>query len=290
MSGIEHVVLTLPQGVRLACLTRGAAGGRRVMLLHGFPEGAFVWEEVMTALAPHARCLAPYLRGYAPSSAPPELSMYRPRLLVGDLVAAIETWGAPLDMLVAHDWGGALAWNLAASRPDLLRHLMIINAPHPATFLRELRHSPAQQAASAYMTALCEPGAEALLAADDHAALWPFFGEASWLTPALRDRYRLLWQQGLTGPLNYYRASPLRPPEGGSDALHGLQLPPDLVTVRVPTTVLWGEADHALLPGLLEGLEAYVPDLRLRRVPDATHWLVHEQPGLVVDTIMQALG
>jgi epoxide hydrolase 4 len=290
MSGIERVDLALPQGIGLACLGSGAASGRRVMLLHGFPEGAFVWEEVMGALAPDARCLAPYLRGYAPSSAPSDVAMYRPRWLVGDLVAAIEAWGAPLDVLVAHDWGGALAWNLAASRPDLLRHLLIVNAPHPATFLRELRQNPAQQAASAYMTALCEPGAEARLAADDHAALWPFFGEASWLTPDLRDRYRHLWQHGLTGPLNYYRASPLRPPRDPGDALHSLQLPPELVTVRVPTTVLWGEGDHALLPGLLDGLEAFVPDLRVRRVPGATHWLVHEQPGLVVDAVRGALA
>ena len=98
------------------------------------------------------------------------------------------------------------------------------------------------------------------------------------------------WQQGLTGPLNYYRASPLRPPQGPSDALHTLQLPPELVTVRVPTTVLWGEADHALLPALVDGLEAWVPSLRLVRVPGATHWLVHEQPMRVVDEIRHALA
>lgn len=290
MNGLQHFRLTLPDEIRLACLARGRTDGRRVMLLHGFPEGAFVWEDVMAALAPEVRCVAPYLRGYAPSSMPPGVASYRPRHLVGDLVAAIEALGAPLDVLVAHDWGGALAWNLAAARPDLLRHLVIVNAPHPATFLRELRHNAAQQAASAYMAALCEPGAEAALAADDHAALWPFFGEAVWLTPAVRERYRQLWQQGLTGALNYYRASPLRPPQGPDDPLHAVQLPADLVTVHVPTTVLWGEADHALLPALVDGLEAYVPDLRLQRVPGATHWLVHEQPALVVEAVRRALG
>lgn len=290
MSPIETVDLALPHGIRLAALVHGRPDGRRVMLLHGFPEGAFVWQEVMLALGPQVRCVAPWLRGYAPSSAPSELAVYRPRHLVADLVAAIEAVGAPLDVLVAHDWGGALAWNLAASRPDLLRHLVIVNAPHPATFVRELRHSAAQQAASAYMTTLCGPDAEALLAADDFAALWPFFGAAPWLTPELRDVYRRQWGAGLTGALNYYRASPLRPPTGAADALHTLQLPPELVHVKVPTTVLWGEGDHALLPGLLDGLQAFVPELRIERLPEATHWLVHEQPGRVVDAVRRALG
>jgi epoxide hydrolase 4 len=283
--------LALPGGITLACRAAGAPeGSPRVLLLHGFPEAAFVWDEVMALLAPAARCVAPNLRGYAGSSAPTELSAYRPKALVGDLAALIESLGVPVDVLVAHDWGGALAWNLAAQRPELLRRLLIINSPHPAAFLRELRHNAAQQAASAYMTFLCRPDAEALLAADDYARLWPFFGRAGWLTPVTRDRYRAAWGRGLSGPLNYYRASPLRPPSGADDALQTLVLPDEAVTVRVPTTVLWGERDHALLPGLLDGLERWVPRLRLLRVPDASHWIVHEQPARVANEIRRLLG
>jgi pimeloyl-ACP methyl ester carboxylesterase len=281
--------LPLPGGVTLEC--RRAGEGRRVMLLHGFPEAAFVWDEVITALAARGvGAIAPNLRGYAGSSAPGEVAAYRPRHTVADVAAAIETVGAPLDLLVAHDWGGALAWNLAAQRPELLRRLLIVNSPHPATFLRELRDSPEQQAASAYMNFLCRPDAEALLAENDFARLWRFFGDAAWLTPALRARYREAWSAGLGGPLNYYRASPLRPPAAPSDAIHTLVLPDDAVTVRVPTTVLWGERDRALLPGLLDGLERWVPDLRIVRVPEASHWLVHEDPARVVDEIGRALG
>jgi epoxide hydrolase 4 len=288
---IETLDLALPGGITLACRAAGAPeSSPRIVLLHGFPEAAFVWDEVMALLAPAARCVAPNLRGYAGSSAPVELSAYRPKVLVGDVAALIESIGAPVDVLVAHDWGGALAWNLAAQRPDLLRRLLIINSPHPAAFLRELRHSAAQQAASAYMTFLCRPDAEALLAADDFARLWPFFGRADWLTPAMRDRYRAAWARGLGGPLNYYRASPLRPPSGGDDGLQTLVLPDEAVTVRVPTTVLWGERDQALLRGLLDGLERWVPQLRLRRVPEASHWIVHEQPARVADEILRLLG
>lgn len=275
----------LPHGVTLACRRAGRPGAPRVVLLHGFPEAAFIWDEVMARLAERADCTAPNLRGYPGSSAPLEVEAYRARHLIVDVVALIELLGAPpIDLLVAHDWGGALAWGLAALRPDLIKRLLIVNSPHPATFLRELRDNPAQQAASAYMNFLCRPDAEALLAEDDYARLWPFFtrmGGAAWLTEAMRARYREAWGHGLTGPLNYYRASPLKP----SPDLHALQLPPATLTVRVPTTVLWADDDIALLPGLLDGLDTWVPTLDVRRVPAATHWIVHERPALVAETI-----
>lgn len=280
----------LPHGIQLSCRAAGDSGPR-VLLLHGFPEAAFVWDEVMTGLAGEMRCLAPNLRGYERSSAPTEVEAYRAKHLVADIVALIESLGAPLGLLVAHDWGGALAWNLAAQRPDLLRHLLIINSPHPAPFLRELRDDPAQQAASTYMNFLVRPDAEALLAADGFARLWPFL-DSPWrrLDAARRAQYEAVWRAGLTGPLNYYRASPLRPPVAGDDTLRQLQVPDAAVTVHVPTTVLWGDADAALRPGLLEGLSRWVPQLRVKRVRDASHWIVHEQPQRVMDEMRSALA
>jgi pimeloyl-ACP methyl ester carboxylesterase len=150
------------------------------------------------------------------------------------------------------------------------------------------------------MNFLCRPDAEALLAEDDYARLWPFFvnmGAADstrrgggWLTPTLRDRYRAVWRQGLRGGCNYYRASPLRPPTSPDDAIMRLKLPDDLVKVRVPTSVVWAEDDTALPPALLDGLEAYVPVLRVARVPGATHWIVHEQPDRVAAEVERALA
>ena len=286
--------LPLPHGINLACRANGQGGqGRaRVMLLHGFPEAAFVWDEVMQRLAPRVACVAPNLRGFVGSSAPADVKDYRAKHLVADVAAAIEALGAPLDLLVAHDWGGALAWNLAAQRPELMRRLLIINSPHPATFLRELRFNAAQQAASAYMNFLCRPDAAALLAADDFRRLWPFLGEPAWLTDEVREHYRQAWRnngRGLDGGLNYYRASPLRPPTGADDAVHQVQLPDAAVTSRVPTTVLWGERDKALMPTLLDGLERWVPQMQLLRVPDASHWIVHEQPARVAELIESLL-
>jgi pimeloyl-ACP methyl ester carboxylesterase len=283
----------LPHGIRLSCRAAGPADApARVLFLHGFPEGAFVWDAVMQRLQGDVRCVAPNLRGYERSSAPAQVEAYRARHLVDDVAALIEAVGAPIDLLVAHDWGGGVAWNLAAQRPALIRQLLIVNSPHPATFLRELRDNPAQQGASAYMNFLCRPDAAALLTENDFARLWAFFtnmGGAAWLSDDMRAAYRGLWQQGLDGPLNYYRASPLRPAQAGDDAINRLNFAPAFVTVKRPTTVLWGEADIALTPAVLEGLEAFVSPLDVHRVPDASHWIVHEQPALVADTIARLL-
>ena len=285
--------LALPHGITLSCRADGPSAAPRALLLHGFPEGAFVWDEVMSRLSPRVRCVAPNLRGYERSSAPASVEAYRAKHLVADIAALIRTLGGPIDLLVAHDWGGAVAWNLAASQPQLMKHLLIVNSPHPATFLRELRDNTAQQAASAYMNFLCRDDAASLLAEDDFARLWPFFenmGASAWLDEATQERYREVWRCGLEGALNYYRASPLRPPRAASDAIHTLQLPAEMTTVSVPTTVLWGDADSALPPALLDGLDAHVPQLDVQRVPGATHWIVHEQPGLVAELIARLIA
>ncbi len=293
---VELFDAVLPHGITLSCRSAGPAAGTdapRVMFLHGFPEAAFVWDQVMLALAPGLRSVAPNLRGYERSSAPAEVAAYRAKHLMADIVALVEQTGAPLDLLVAHDWGGAVAWNLAAQCPQIMKRLMIINSPHPATFLRELRDNAEQQAASAYMTFLCRPDAEELLAANDFARIWPFLNNpdrARWLTPEVKAQYAEVWSAGLTGALNFYRASPLRPPLHPDDLIHTLQLPDTMVTSRVPTTIIWGEADIALRPGLLDGIERWVPDLALRRIPGASHWIVHEQPALIVAEIQRALA
>jgi pimeloyl-ACP methyl ester carboxylesterase len=291
---VERFQAALPHGISLSCRASGdVRAPRRALFLHGFPEGAFIWDDIITALGgPDLHCVAPNLRGFEHSSAPSDLKAYRAKHLVADIAALIENMGAPIDVLVAHDWGGALAWNLAAQQPDLLKHLLIINAPHPATFLREMRDNPAQQAASAYMTFLCRPDAAALLADNDFARLWPFFeniGGAKWLTDDVKAQYRAVWSCGLEGPLNYYRASPLRPAATAGDAINTLVFPSEFVTVNVPTTVLWGDADRALPLALLDGLEAYVPRLSVHRIPGASHWVSHERPDVVIDAVRRVL-
>ena len=293
---IELSRLTLPHGITLSCRSAGAKGRPVLMFLHGFPEAAFVWDDLLMHFAQSEngayRCIAPNLRGFELSSAPTDVSAYRPKHLVQDIAALIDTEGGQIEALVAHDWGGAVAWNLAASQPQLMKKLAIINSPHPGTFLRELQHSPGQQAASAYMNFLIRPDAEKLLAEDDYKRLWRFFSDISappnaggWLTDGVKSQYRAVWQHGLTGPLNFYRASPLRPgPE-----ITNVVIPRELLDVHLRTLVIWGMGDIALPPGLLDGLADYVPHMQLERVESATHWIIHEQPELVTQHLQRFL-
>ena len=285
---IETWRQALPHGITLSCRAAGERGRPVLVFLHGFPEAAFVWDELLEHFAQPAhggyRCVAPNLRGYEGSSQPAEVAAYRPKHLVQDIVALAEVEGAPLACLVAHDWGGAVAWNFANQHPALARRLAIINSPHPGTFLRALQSSPAQQQASEYMNFLVRPDAEELLREDGYRRLWKFFtswGGAPWLTGDLRERYRAVWDRSLTGGLNYYRASPLRPARPEDPAAGAVTLPREMLTVDIPTLVLWAMEDTALLPELVDGLDEYIPRLTLERVPGASHWIIHEQPAFV---------
>jgi pimeloyl-ACP methyl ester carboxylesterase len=216
------------------------------------------------------------------------VEQYAVRHLVEDLRALAEALGHRRLILVGHDWGGAVAWAFAIKHPEWLEKLVIINAPHPAVFARELRENPAQQQASAYMLWFRGATAEPLLSADgfarlEQAVLADLLARGAF-TEADRRAYLEAWAQpgALTGGLNYYRAARVGPPARDGAPVRGTigELAGD-TTVRVPTLVLWGERDTALLTGNLDGLARYVPDLTIRRIPDGTHWLVHEQPALV---------
>jgi len=304
----------LPHGITLSCRACGERGRPVLMFLHGFPEAAWVWDPLLVHFSKVEnggyRCVAPNLRGYERSSAPDDVKAYRAKHLVQDIVALIglESGLAPLAALVAHDWGGAVAWSLANQHPDRLRQLVIVNSPHPGPFLKALQSHSAQQAASAYMNFLVQPDAAVQLAANDFERLLGFLdgndrslpslthppsdhasAAASWLTPEVKERYRQTWRHGLQGGLNYYRASPLRPATAQDPGASAVQISPEALNIGVPTLVLWAQDDVALLPCLTESLAQHVPDLKLVPIAKATHWVVHEKPERVIQEITSFL-
>lgn len=286
-------------GVRLHYATAGQ--GPLILFLHGFPEFWYEWRHQLEEFGKDHQAVAPDMRGYNLSEKPAELEQYAMPRLVEDVRALAEQLlkasGREKFTLVAHDWGGAVAWAFALTHPEYLNALVAINIPHPAIMQRELRDNPAQQQASQYMLMFRSPQAEANLAADNYAGLVnAVLGDglkSGRLTEADKQAYITAWSQpgALTGGLNYYRAARVGPPAGAESPASGdfgLGTVPPIV--RVPTLVIWGEQDTALLTGNLDGLEQYVPDLTVKRVPEGSHWVVNEYPDRVNGYIREFLA
>lgn len=277
-------------GVRLHYATAGE--GPLILFLHGFPEFWYEWRHQLAEFGKDHQAVAPDMRGYNLSEKPAELEQYRMPQLVED-VRVLATHllagsGRETFTLVAHDWGGAVAWAFALTHPGMLDGLVAINIPHPSLFQRELQNNPAQQQASQYMLMFRSAQAEANLSVNDYAGLVnAVLGEglaSGRLTEADRQAYIAAWSQpgALTGGLNYYRAAQIGPPSSAESPASGsFGLGAVSPTVQVPTLVIWGEKDTALLTGNLDGLGDYVPDLTVKRIPEGSHWVVNEYPDRV---------
>lgn len=274
-------------GVKLHYVKAGN-GKKLILFVHGFPEFWYEYKNQLEEFGRDYTAVAPDMRGYNLSSKPAELEKYEVKYMVEDLRLLAEKLGHKKFTLVAHDWGGAIAWAFAIAHPECLDKLIIINAPHPGVFQRELAENPAQQKASQYMLMFRSPQAEQMLSANDYAALVnAVMGEGlkkGFFTEEDKKAYIEAWSQpgALTGGLNYYRAAKVGPPApGGEKAAGNFGLGNNPMMVKVPTLVIWGEKDTALLTGNLEGLDKYVPQLTIKRIPEGTHWVIHEQPALV---------
>jgi pimeloyl-ACP methyl ester carboxylesterase len=270
-------------GIRLHAARCG--DGPLMLFLHGFPEYWAMWRPMLEHFGDRGyRAVAPDLRGYNLSDKPPAVEAYRAKHLMADVLALAARYTKDKFVLVAHDWGGAVAWGVAIAHPQRLAKLVMVNSPHPYLFWRELCNNPAQQKASEYMRFFRLPNAERVLSENGYARLLGAFAD---LDEGARKALVEAWSQpgALTGGLNYYRASPMYPPSAEDPGASKLQLKPEDFVVRVPTLVIWGERDTALLPGCIEGLDAVVPDLKLVRVPDATHWVARERTALVIREI-----
>ena len=287
----------LSNGMRLHYVSAGRRGQPLLLCLHGFPEFSGAWDAQLQAFGETHFVVAPDLRGFNLSSMPVEVAAYKARHIVEDLQLLIAYLGYQDCILLAHDWGGAIAWNIVIGLPDLVQKLIIINAPHPYLFMQALTSDPVQQAASTYMNWLRAPGAEVALAKNEFALMDRFFtavepADGRWFDAAVRQRYHAVWQRGVQGALNYYRASPLYPPTAADPAPLALaqRMNEADFRVTVPTRVIWATADTALPVTLLDGLDRFVDDLHITRIEGASHWVVHEQPALINKLIVDFLN
>jgi pimeloyl-ACP methyl ester carboxylesterase len=282
--GVE-LIRVPANGISFEIATMGA-GDRLALCLHGFPEHAISWRHQMPLLAKLGyRVWAPNLRGYGGTDSPPEISAYRTPTLVEDVASLIKASGAKETLLMAHDWGAALAWMLAMRQPELISRLVIMNVPHPACFARELR-KPHQLLKSWYMFFFQIPALpEFLLGRDNARPIGDMFRRGTRNPSRFPDdvikvyRDNAMRPGGLTAMLNWYRAFFQRKKRVPRPEPHPTaeQFP----IIKTPTLFLWGDADIALDFRTTQGTENYVSNLTFRVFPGISHWIQQEAPEAV---------
>ena len=268
-NGINFEVATLGSGDRLA------------LCLHGFPEHAYSWRYQMPLLANLGyRVWAPNLRGYGNTDSPQDVSAYKTRTLVEDVAALIKASGAKETLLLAHDWGAALAWSLAMMQPQLIDRLVILNLPHPVRFAQELRR-PQQLLMSWYIYFFQLPWLpEKLLGRNHGRATSGIFRRTTRKPERFPDEALEVYRAnaarpgGLTAMVNWYRAAF----RGGT---FGRFRSDNIPVINIPTLFLWGDADTALSFRATQGTEKFVSNLTFRVFPGVSHWIQQEAPEAV---------
>jgi pimeloyl-ACP methyl ester carboxylesterase len=288
---MEFRRIALTTGVTLNVALAGSADAPPVILLHGFPESHRTWRGVAPLLQDRFRLIMPDQRGFAGSDRPQGVESYRANVIVEDLFALADALGIENFTLVGHDWGGAIAWAAAIGGNPRVERLAIVNSPHPVIFQKSLIESVEQRAASQYINAFRVPGFEKAI----EKMGYEVFFEKSFsahvdlaLIPESEKRqYIAEWSQpgAMAAMLNWYRASHLIVPP----PLLAVPIPDWVLgvfpKVRIPTLVVWGMRDPALLPLQLAGLDRLVDDLAIIRLPDAGHFAPWETPEPVADAL-----
>lgn len=278
MTSVETLSLSA-SGFTFDARAAGPADGDLVLLLHGFPQTSRSWEPVLERLgAAGYRAVAPDQRGYSPGARPTDDAAYGMEHLVDDVVGLGDALGAETFHVVGHDWGGAVAWQVATARPDRVRSLVVLSTPHPGAFAQafsgELGGDQVQR--SSYMQIFAAEGAAETMLADDAAGLRTLFQLTGMPDEQAQPYVEALGEvEALDAALAWYRA-----------ALSGLM--GGAAPTRVPTLYVWGEDDPALGREAAEATREHV-DAPYRFVPLAGvgHWVTEDATETVGDLVVE---
>ena len=251
-------------------LVDGPEGGELVLLLHGFPQTSASWREQITALgAAGYRAVAPDQRGYSPRARPIELAAYAMPELVGDVIGFADALGAERFHLVGHDWGGAVAWQVAGRHPDRLHTLAVVSTPHPEALRRAYRGDLGgdQAQRSGYMTFFRQPDSQDRMLENDAAVLRLLFA-GSGMPEGREQPYieALATPQALGAALNWYRAASVDDPDG-------------LGPITTPTLYVWSTDDVALGTEAAQATAQCVEGpYRFAVLEGVSHWIAEQAP------------
>lgn len=260
-------------------LAAGTQGKDLIVFLHGFPEYSGVWRRYLAEFGDDYLAIAPDMRGYGQSTIFPAVHDYTADRLVEDIVGLVKGLGYQQATIVGHDWGGSVGWLMAIHHPEMVRRLVVFNAPHPYVFNRLYTRPDSQQFHMFWHYRAFQANAisAADLRANHYALLKQFAFSQRPTSPDEMADFVKQWQRpgSIEAQVNYYKALNFQPIP---DWLPGpiLRLIESRFHVPVPVLMLWGEDDSALSLENLEGVEAFVPDLRIERFPKANHWSHHQ--------------
>lgn len=277
----HHTVAS--NGITMHYVTQGE--GPLLLLLHGFPEFWYSWRYQICVLAELGyRVVAPDLRGYNETEKPRR--GYDIPTLLRDITGLITALGEERAIIVGHDWGGVLAWQFAIDYPQMTEKLVVLNAPHPGAMMREMR-TLRQLRKSWYIFAFQIPWLPEYVLSRNHAnEIGRMLRGAALQKDAFPREETAKYQEAMSKPgairaaLAYYRQLVRRGP--GAYRRRNLQ-------IEAPTLLIWGEHDIALGHELTEGLDSWVPNLRIKRIPDSGHWVQQEQPTQVNQYLIEFL-
>jgi pimeloyl-ACP methyl ester carboxylesterase len=259
--------------------TDGPADGELVLLLHGFPQTSLSWRNQLDALAAAGyRAVAPDQRGYSPGARPADVAEYRVERLVGDVLGFADALGVERFHLVGHDWGGAVAWQVAGRHPERLRTVTSVSTPHPGAFRRSIQEGE-QRDKSSYILFFRSPEAEPFFLDNDAAGLRALYTASGLSDDAVEEYVRVLTQPGaMTGALNWYRAADLGLVEG-------------LGPITTPTMYVWSTYDPALGREAAEATAAQVEGpYRFEVLEGVSHWIAEEAPDALNALLLEHLG
>ncbi|MFN0148987.1 MAG: alpha/beta fold hydrolase [Dehalococcoidia bacterium] len=257
-------------GMTFRCREAGTTG-EPVILLHGFPETSHMWTKLMPLLVEAGyRCLAPDQRGYSAGARPEGIPNYATDLLVSDVMALAQAWGAGEKFhLVAHDWGAGVGWRLVNAHPERIASWTSLSIPHPASYGRAFREDPEQQEKSQYIIFFQEPGAaEAAMSANDWAMLRTIWSASD--PEEVAEYVDTFTKPGaMTAALNWYRAS-----FGGGQLADASAAE---FKVALPSLTIWGNQDQAVGRSTTANQAQYMTGYNRFVELDAGHWLVQEK-------------
>ena len=273
-------------GIRVHYVTQGE--GKLLLLLHGFPDFWYVWRLQIPRLAGHFRVVAPDLRGYNETDKPEGVDKYRLHLLAGDVLGLIHALGEERAVVVGHDWGGIVAWNLAAFNPQVVEKLVVLNAPHPNAYITRTKNMFRQLQKSWYVFFFQTADVpEEVLSRNNYALLKSMLRQSLVKKDVLTEEdlkaYVEAWSKpgALTAALNYYRAN-MNPAIMFSERIVAFP------KIKSPTLVIWGEKDAALSKDLIVNTEEFVDaPYSIKYVPECGHWVQLEEPELVNKHIIE---